>query len=160
MLANPGGTFMYIVWNQWEEEAYVDEFGNEHELMFNSDMPFRRHMYINDYDAIYLTTAPWAEILSAPSSGLASDQLTFIGTGLDADNPDGEDGIVSYDWYSNIDGFLGSGQILTKLGDQLSVGRHVITLVVTDDEGVTGSTNTILVIMGGAFHTSMPIMRK
>ncbi len=46
MLANPGGTFMYSVWNQWEEEitTYVDEYGIEHEeeLVFNSDILFRR----------------------------------------------------------------------------------------------------------------------
>jgi hypothetical protein len=159
MVANPGCTFMYIVWNQWEEELYVDEFGVEHELMFNADMPFRRTMYIWE-DEVIPTTAPVADILAAPTAALATDQLTFVGTGLDADNPDGADGIVSYDWYSSIDGFIGSGQILEKVGDQLSVGRHVISLVVTDDEGVTGTTNSILVISGGAFHTSMPMMRK
>ena len=39
MLANPGGTFMYTVWNQWQEEITVDECGDEHELVFNSDIP-------------------------------------------------------------------------------------------------------------------------
>ena len=82
-----------------------------------------------------------ADILSSPSAGLVADQLTFIGTGLDADNPDGADGIVSYEWYSDLDGHIGSGQLLVVRGDQLSIGRHIITLVVTDDEGVTGSTS-------------------
>ncbi len=33
MLANLGGTFMYAVWNQWQEEItqWVDEYGLEHE---------------------------------------------------------------------------------------------------------------------------------
>ena len=162
MVANPGCTFMYIVWNQWEEELYVDEFGVEHELMFNADMPFRRHMYLPD-DVVEneeIFSAPVADILSSPSAGLATDQLTFIGTGLDADNPDGNDGIVSYDWYSNLDGHIGSGQLLVVRGDQLSIGRHIITLVVTDDEGVTGSTQDILVIAGGAFHTTLPFITR
>ena len=34
--------------------------------------------------------------------------------------------------------YIGSGQILEKAADQLSIGRHIITLVVTDDEGFTG----------------------
>ena len=42
MLANPGGTFMYAVWNQWEEDILhtVDEYGllHEEELVFNSDI--------------------------------------------------------------------------------------------------------------------------
>jgi hypothetical protein len=159
MVANPGCTFMYIVWNQWEEEITIDEFGVEHELMFNADMPFRRTMYLLDDDTTTLT-APVAEILSATSAALATDQLTFIGTGLDADNPDGADGIVSYDWYSSIDGFIGSGQIMEKVADQLSIGQHVITLVVTDDEGASGSTTSILVISGGAFHTNLPMVRR
>ncbi len=52
MLANPGGTFMYSVWNQWEEEitSYVDEYGIEHEeeFVFNSDILFRRLLYLPD----------------------------------------------------------------------------------------------------------------
>jgi hypothetical protein len=160
MVANPGCTFMYIVWNQWEEELYVDEFGVEHELMFNADMPFRRTMYLMDDDTTTLTI-PVAEILSATTAALATDQLTFIGTGLDADNPDGADGIVAYNWYSSIDGFIGSGQILSRVGDQLSIGTHIISLIVTDDEGVTSeAAHSVLVIAGGAFHTSMPMMRK
>ncbi len=162
MVANPGGTFMYIVWNQWEEELYTDEFGVEHELMFNADMPFRRHMYLPDeiVAAEEIFSAPVADILSSPSAGLVADQLTFIGTGLDADNPDGADGIVSYEWYSDLDGHIGSGQLLVVRGDQLSIGRHIITLVVTDDEGVTGTTTNFLVIDGGAFHTTLPFITR
>ena len=87
MVANPGGTFMYAVWNQWEEEITIDEFGNEHENLFNSDMPFRRHMYLPDDTTIEV--APVAEIMLAPTAALAADQLTFIGSGFDADDLDG-----------------------------------------------------------------------
>ena len=159
MVANPGGTFMYATWNQWKMEIYLDEYGVEHEHLFDADMPFRRFMYLPD-DATTTFSDPVADILSSPGSALASDLLTFIGTGLDADNPDGEDGIVSYDWYSNINGYLGSGQILNKAAGELSIGRHVITLVVTDDEGVTSSTQDILVIAGSAFRTDLPFIRR
>jgi hypothetical protein len=158
MLANPGGTFMYAVWNQWEEEIIIDEFGHEHENIFNSDMPFRRHLYLPDDTTD--TAAPIAEIMVAPTAALATDQLTFIGSGFDADDLDGENNIVSYDWYSSLDGHIGSGQTLIKPADQLSIGRHIITLVVTDNEGVTGTTTDFLVIDGGAFHTTLPFITR
>ncbi len=160
MVANPGGTFMYIVWNQWEEEIYHRRVRCRARADVQCDMPFRRHMYLMD-EVTTITTAPVAEILSATTAALAADQLTFIGTGLDADNPDGADGIVAYNWYSSIDGFIGSGQILSKVGDQLSIGTHIISLIVTDDEGVNSeAAHSVLVIAGGAFHTSMPMLRK
>jgi len=146
---NNGGTYYYVIWNQWEEDA--------EENVHNSDAIFRR-VYFGDL--LETGTLPVASILSAPTAALYSDQLTFVGSGLDPDNDDTFNGIVSYDWYSNLDGKIGSGQILTITGDQLSSGRHVISLVVTDDEGFTASTRTILVITGGAFHTSMPMMQK
>ena len=90
MVANPGGTFMYIVWNQWEEEIIIDEFGVEHELIFNCRHALPPPLYLPD-DAPTTVAAPVAEILAAPIAALATDQLTFIGTGLDADNPDGAD---------------------------------------------------------------------
>ena len=147
---NNGGTFYYAIWNQWQED--------EEENVSNSDAHFRRLMWLPDDTE--LSYAPVASILSAPIAALYSDQLTFVGTGIDPDNGDTESGIVSYDWYSSIDGLIGSGQILEKVGDQLSSGRHIITLVVTDDEGFTAETTSILVIAGGAFHTTMPMVRK
>jgi hypothetical protein len=150
--ANNGGTYYYVIWNQWEEDA------EEH--VHNSDAIFRRIYFVFDDTLLPTGIAPVANILSAPSVGMASDQLTFFGGGFDPDNDDTETGIVSYDWYSSIDGLIGTDQILTIAADQLSSGRHVITLVVTDDEGLTASTRTILVITGGAFHTTMPMVRK
>ncbi len=44
MVASPGGTFMYTVWNQWKEEITEDG----HELIFDADMWFRRFMYLPD----------------------------------------------------------------------------------------------------------------
>ncbi len=148
--ANNGGTYYYVIWNQWQE----DEVGNVH----NSDAIFRRIMFLDDDTTT--GTLPVATILSAPTAALFSDQLIFVGGGFDPDNLDTETGIVSYDWYSNLDGKIGSGQILTIAANELSIGRHVISLVVTDDEGFTSSTRTILVVAGSAFHTSMPMMRK
>ena len=49
VLANPGGTFFYAIWNQWQEDA--------HENVFDSDAILRRIMFIDD------------EILTPPSGG-------------------------------------------------------------------------------------------
>jgi hypothetical protein len=149
---NNGGTYYYVIWNQWQED--------EEENVSNSDAIFRRVFFFYDETLLSTTTAPVASILSAPTTGLTGDQLTFFGGGFDPDNGDTETGIVSYDWYSSIDGLIGSGQILEKAADQLSSGRHIITLVVTDDEGFTAETHTVLVIAGGAFHTNMPFIRR
>ena len=147
---NNGGTFYYAIWNQWMEDA--------EENVSNSDAYFRRLMWLPDDTE--LSYAPVASILSAPTAALFSDQLTFVGTGFDPDNGDTETGIVSYDWHSSRDGHIGSGQILEIAADQLSIGRHIITLVVTDDEGFTADTHTVLVIAGGAFHTTLPFIRR
>jgi hypothetical protein len=148
--ANNGGTYYYVIWNQWEEDA--------EENVHNSDAMFRRIMFIDDEDAKMM---PIATIARAPSSALATDQLTFVGLGFDPDDADGENNIVSYDWYSNLDGKIGDTQILEIAADQLSMGTHIISLVVTDDEGVSSrAARTILVIAGSWFSTQLPMMNK
>jgi hypothetical protein len=150
---NNGGTYYYVIWNQWEEDA--------EENVHNSDAMFRRVFFFYDELLLSTETAPVARILSAPSTALADDQLTFYGGGYDPDNGDTETGIVSYDWYSSLDGFLGSDQILKISADQLSMGMHIISLVVTDDEGVSSrEARTILVIAGSWFSTELPMMNK
>ena len=129
-------------------------------ISFNSDMPFRRHLYLPDDTDQTVDPDRRDRTWAAPTAALATDQLTFIGSGFDADDLDGENNIVSYDWYSSLDGHIGSGQTLIKPADQLSIGRHIITLVVTDNEGVTGSTTDFLVIDGGAFHTTLPFITR
>ena len=76
-----------------------------------------------------------AYILSAPTIALLGDTVTFMGSGIDADDPDGENNIQSYLWYSSLDGFLSSEAVFST--SSLSLGSHIISLVVTDDEGVT-----------------------
>ena len=104
MLVNPGGTFMYTVWNQWEEDTIIDDFGNEQDVILNSDMPFRRFLYLPDDSPIELE--PVAYILSVPSFALVGEVVTLIGSGYDADDLDGENNITSYQWSSSLDGVL------------------------------------------------------
>ncbi len=77
MLANPGGTFMYTVWNQWQEEILPDG----HELVFDSDIWYRRMMYLPDDSTV--TANPIASILYINSTILdisKDDALTMVGS--------------------------------------------------------------------------------
>ncbi len=67
--------------------------------------------------------------------------ITFEGIGYDL-----EDGPIndSLFWTSSIDGFIGSGEIIT--GDSLSPGMHQITLTVKDSEGETGSSTLSILV--------------
>lgn len=49
VLANPGGTFFYAIWNQWQED--------EHENVFDSDAVLRRIMYLDE------------DVITPPSGG-------------------------------------------------------------------------------------------
>jgi hypothetical protein len=49
VMANPGGTFFYAIWNQWQEDA--------HENVFDSDARLRRIMFLDD------------ELITPPSGG-------------------------------------------------------------------------------------------
>lgn len=73
MLANPGGTFMYAVWNQWQEEILPDG----HELIFNSDIWYRRFLYLPDDTTVGFVTA-----------GILYLNSPTVGVGLDGDISD------------------------------------------------------------------------
>ena len=159
MLSSLSGNFMYIVWNEWEEDIYFDEFGIEQTLIFNSDMPFRRFLYLPDDSDI--RSVPVASILSAPSIVLLGEPATFLGSGYDADDPDGENNIETYQWSSSLDGVLSVSNEQSYTTTSLSTGLHTITLVVVDDEGVSSApAHATLVVVDGLFRTMVPMVRR
>ena len=84
---------------------------------------------------------------------------TFLGSGYDADDPDGENNIVNYVWYSSQNGLLSNLQTFTT--NTLSAGQHIITLTVVDDEGVSSAPARTLVYVAAEFYyTHMPMLRK
>lgn len=117
MLANPGGTFMYAVWNQWEEEItyWEDEYGivHEEENIFNSDILFRRLMYLPDEidaEGSVETTdyLPYATLLTPMQEAfsVADDEvITLYLSARDYDVLGGDgllgDGIDEIQWYIN-----------------------------------------------------------
>jgi hypothetical protein len=132
MLANPGGTFMYAVWNQWQE--YEDEFGEE--IIFNSDIFFRRFLYLPDDANIDLMPLSWLSFRS--HSGLLrsrGDIGTFIAGGRDLDHMGEGDDILAWEWTSNLDGVIATQQQFSIPASALSLGRHTITIRALDNEG-------------------------
>lgn len=102
MVANPGGTFMYSVWNQWQEEIIED-----HELIFNSDILFRRVLYLPDgtvleaspegYDPIITTLVSAQDVYSTDTP----DLITLYANARDLDTLGDDPQIVSYEWMIN-----------------------------------------------------------
>jgi len=112
VVLNPGGTFAYNVWNQWQEEILPDG----HELIFNSDMIFRRLLYLPD-DSEYVPD-PVATILYV--STLAADQsedeiIYLFGTA----QAFGIEEIVQYRWM-----YEGSNGEVINLTDELGCEKQ------------------------------------
>ena len=100
---------LYDSEGEWEENYWVDIYLNTKDETHN-DPPSAT---ITDID---------------PSPAVAGENVTLTGNGTD---PDGS--VVKYRWESDRDGALGLGETLTL--DNLSVGTHLITLRVQDDDG-------------------------
>jgi hypothetical protein len=81
--------------------------------------------------------APLAHINSiSPNPALEGEIVTFSGYGVDEDGM-----IVSYSWESDINGLLSSHSSFNK--SSLSVGEHVITFKVKDDEDIWSEPVTV-----------------
>ena len=80
VVMNPGGTFVYNVWNQWKEEITVDEYGHEHELIYDSDMIYRRLLYVTD-DTTNLDPTASILYINRTLIGITNnDTLVLVGT--------------------------------------------------------------------------------
>jgi len=81
-------------------------------------------------------------VISSPSDGVRfapDDYIAFRSSGTD--DPDGD--ALDYTWTSDLDGELGTGELLDK---QLSEGSHTITLLVEDAYGGTHETTVLLLV--------------
>jgi hypothetical protein len=151
---NPAGTFSYQVWNQWKEEILPD--GHEH--LYDSDMIFRRLMYVpDDYE-----WAPIVTLLYQSDTTLSREQgdvLILVGTARDRDNL-GE-GIVEYQWHSSLDGVLGHDKTLVIPASSLTVGRHAISFSALDGEGNWATpVGTTLLVAERANTVYLPLVSR
>ncbi|MCL4561679.1 MAG: choice-of-anchor O protein [Chloroflexi bacterium] len=145
--ANPGATFFYAIWNQWNEL--------EEDVITNSDPIFRRVLYVDDADSLPTVTI----LYKSHNKGVdyTSERVQFVGTASDRDHLGG--GIVGYEWTSNLDGTLGTTQILDVPVTSLSIGTHTITLSVVDDEGNEVSTSFSLMVYAKIYTIQLPVLR-
>jgi C1A family cysteine protease len=65
------------------------------------------------------------------------DTVSFLGNGTD---PDGT--VSAYNWSSSLDGPLSTAQSFTKPASELSLGTHIITFRVQDDQGAWSAEST------------------
>lgn len=92
-------------------------------------------------------------VIPASFASFGTSDITMQGEGTDP-----EDGVLlsnSLRWYSNIDGFLGTGNTITvslttiqDLGGFDGELSHIISLVATDSDGNDGGTDKIVVRAG------------
>ncbi|MCG3209916.1 MAG: hypothetical protein FOGNACKC_03543 [Anaerolineae bacterium] len=163
MVANPGGTFMYAVWNQWQEDILPDG----HELIHDSDIIFRRLMYLPDDSTLEL--APVSNILYASHEIVIqelNENVTLIGSARDYDRlgEGGVNGIVQYQWSSTLpvsntltttaDGltttqanFCDNSTICQKPGWAFVPGQHSIGFKAMDNEGNWSAEKTVTLIV-------------
>jgi len=99
---------------------------------------------------------PEADIVSiSPTQAEVGEVVTFVGQGAD---PDGE--VVGYSWRSDLDGELsGSATFQT---DSLSVGNHVITFAVQDENDTwsTAVRSSVNVSPATGAATDLPIVQS
>jgi hypothetical protein len=140
--ANNGGTFYYVIWNQWQED--------EHENVSESDAIFRRVMFLDDTEA-----DPTATILYTSANAASyEDEIIFVGSARDNDHVgNGDlDGIVEYEWISDIQGLLSNEKSFSiKAGQgsgKLWRGFHTVSFRAKDDEGNWSREATTTILVG------------
>ena len=94
--ANNGGTYYYVIWNQWQED--------EHENVSASDAIFRRIMFIDDEVASTGDLCLIASLLQSSQEIYTTDGDEVISLYISARDLDtmGDDPqIVEYEWLIN-----------------------------------------------------------
>ncbi len=127
---NSNGDRFYAVWNQ-ELPIGVDENGEE--IYTNMDLQFRRIFY----NLGYVDTAPSAAILYISDSVVAHTRggdLVLVGSGRDYDRLGDGEAINEVQWTSDLQGVLGSANVIKIPVTSLSLGTHTIVFKVKDNE--------------------------
>jgi hypothetical protein len=136
---NNGGTYYYVIWNQWQED--------EHENVSNSDAIFRRVMFLPDAEADLLF---FANILYASHTQVKNlaESLTFVGTTRGREP-------VAYRWRSSVDGELSTAKSFTIPASTLTMGVHTIYFAAQDEHGVWSNEASMTLIVGHRLYLPM-----
>jgi hypothetical protein len=140
--ANPGGTFFYAVWNQWQEP--------EPEVVAESDMIFRRVLYNDTTD-----TAPLSGILYASTLAIElGDEITLLGTARDTDHLGEGAQIVEYGWYINNETEPAyTGRDWKWRVTNIRPGFHSFGFAGKDNEGNWSKKATVTIMVVEELHT-------
>ena len=122
----------------------------------SSDFPLTPNFYL-DTHAGFVSVLAWSEpndppvvTITSPTNDdeFSSEQLiSFAGTATDTEDGDLTAGL---EWFSSIDGYLGTGGSLSDV--PLSDGVHTITASVIDSGGKTGG-DSITITVGTSAQT-------
>lgn len=173
MLVNPGGTFMYAVWNQWREE--ISEDGHEH--VFDSDMIFRRFMYLPDDSTIEIPpVVKWLYTGPTMVATSTDDDILLMGMAYDIDHLNGDgllgNGIDSITWFEcGGDGCSPSGdgqEIEACAGEKmcniparnLSEGWHGFSMRGGDNEGNHREVTISIYVAPVLYKVQLPLITR
>jgi hypothetical protein len=144
MLANPGGTFMYSVWNQWKEEILPDG----HELIFESDMIFRRFLYLPDDTTV--------TVIANNTAIAVSEELLLTGKVTSPYS------ILEVEWNHTFNGqtnWMGSDYHLRVEAGQLQPGWHQFEFKAKDETGKwTPGPKAIIVVYENIYRNYLPLL--
>lgn len=110
------------------------------------------------------SSIPTAHLLYPSADGqieATAEQILFQGIG--ADNDENGEAIVEYRWTSTLDGQLGTTATFTLARSTLSIGTHIITFAVRDNEGEWSEPVTTTLIIDAhpiAKNVYLPIVNK
>ena len=84
--------------------------------------------------------------------------IYFAGSGVD--NDEGGQSIIAYAWSSSLDGPIGVGYSpsFTWPADAFSVGTHIITLTVQDNEGIWSQPVTATLTINPSYQLFLPLI--
>ncbi|MEM2832823.1 MAG: discoidin domain-containing protein [Candidatus Caldarchaeum sp.] len=84
----------------------------------------------------------------------------FAGSGRDGDE-NGEN-IIAYSWSSSLDGPIGVGysSVFTWTADMLSIGTHIISMSVLDDEGIWSEPVTATLTIRPSSRLYLPLVLR
>ncbi len=156
---NPGGTFYYAIWNQWQED--------EHEHVSNSDAIFRRNMWLTDEQALATDYMPVSSILyvSTDKADYDDEDIVLVGTGRDLDRIGNEhptsDGIDNVRWWSDIQGHICSEKTMKAPPNGFIPGKHAFSFEVQDNEGNWSRPKTVTIWIAEQFYdTYLPLVTR
>jgi hypothetical protein len=152
---NPGGTFYYAIWNQWQEDA------EEH--ISNSDAIMRRNMWLTDEQALTTDYMPVSSILFASTDRADYDDedIILVGTARDIDQMGDGEGIDNYRWQDDLTGQTFNERTWKFPPRGLIPGHHSFSFQAQDNEGNWSQPKSVTIWIAEQFYnTYLPLVTR